>query len=133
VDIAVNRGQNAYDMPSVKVIVDDGPPVFVTFGISSTHIALATGLSASTHTVLLYMMGANSTLLNSWTGTIAQTHILSLQLAPEAWARNDVSSAESFSQTTRNLAPQRCRKRPPAPQCTNIPLRQVRLVSEVSV
>jgi hypothetical protein len=66
-------------MPSVKVIVDDNRPVFVMFGTSANQVTIASGLSTSTHTVLLYVMGANPTLPDSWTGTVGQTHIQSLQ------------------------------------------------------
>jgi len=81
VDTAINHGVTPPNMPSLKVIVDDGPPAFVLFAPLATQVTLASRLSAaSRHTLLVYVIGANTNLPEAWTGTVAQTHIRSLQL-----------------------------------------------------
>ncbi len=80
VDTTINHGVTPPNMPSVKVIVDDGEPKFVLFAPSATQVTLASGLSpASKHTLLVYAIGVNLNLPEVWTGTVAQTHIRSLQ------------------------------------------------------
>ncbi len=79
VDTAINSGQRSYDMPSAKVIVDDDPPAFITFGTTASQMTLASGLSPAKHKVVVYMLGDNPPLPDSWTEPIAQPHLQSLQ------------------------------------------------------
>jgi lysophospholipase L1-like esterase len=78
IDTAGNASLPATDMPTLKVIVDDKPGVFLQFTSGQKQATLASGLSTdSTHTVLVYNIGAGDPVTT--TSTQVQTHIQSLQ------------------------------------------------------
>lgn len=79
IDTTINRGLYMTDYPTLKVSIDDGPATFVQFPPDSDTVILAYALTPGTHTVLAYAIGGNQNAPSSWSGTIGQTHIKSLQ------------------------------------------------------
>lgn len=79
IDTAINRGLYGTDYPTLKVSIDDRPAEFVQFPQDADSVTLASGLTIGPHTVLVYVIGGNQNARSSWSGTIGQTHIKSLQ------------------------------------------------------
>jgi len=78
VDTTINASQPADDMPSVKVTIDDRPPVFVQFPPEARQVTLAT-FSPEEHRYRLDVIGGNQIKPDGWRGTTFWTKLDSLE------------------------------------------------------
>lgn len=80
VDTSINSGQAAYDMPTLVLTLNHGPPAYVRLGVGATSVTLATGLTAGTsYTYKVECLHGNQGVGNSWTGATSAVKLVALR------------------------------------------------------
>jgi hypothetical protein len=79
----VDTGAPSGDMPTIKVTIDDNPPVLVQFPVGATQVTLATGLTTASHRYRLEMIGGYQR-QDGWASNYYWTKINSLEFSSAA-------------------------------------------------